>query len=78
MRLRHWASDGRSRLLLPLVSREWKNGSNCSDNCTPFLHSLLTKGKYWGLLDLQAAGLLGLESPSLDWSLLANTRPGCG
>ena len=33
-------------LLLPLVSREWKNGSNSSYNCTPFLHSLLTKGKY--------------------------------
>ena len=29
---------------LPLVSREWKNGSNSSYNCTPFLHSLLTKG----------------------------------
>ena len=28
-----------------LVSREWKNGSNGSYNCTPFLHSLLTKGK---------------------------------
>ena len=28
-----------------LVSREWKNGSNSSYNCTPFLHSLLTKGK---------------------------------
>ena len=27
------------------VSREWKNGSNSSCNCTPFLHSLLTKGK---------------------------------
>ena len=34
------------RLYLPLVSREWKNGSNSSYNCTPFLHSLLTKGKY--------------------------------
>ena len=33
-------------LFLPLVSREWKNGSNSSYNCTPFLHSLLTKGKY--------------------------------
>ena len=32
-------------LNLPLVSREWKNGSNSSYNCTPFLHSLLTKGK---------------------------------
>ena len=32
-------------LILPLVSREWKNGSNSSYNCTPFLHSLLTKGK---------------------------------
>ena len=30
---------------LPLVSREWKIGSNSSYNCTPFLHSLLTKGK---------------------------------
>ena len=27
-------------LNLPLVSREWKNGSNSSYNCTPFLHSL--------------------------------------
>ena len=33
------------RFSLPLVSREWKNGSNSSYNCTPFLHSLLTKGK---------------------------------
>ena len=32
-------------LNLPLVSREWKNGSSSSYNCTPFLHSLLTKGK---------------------------------
>ena len=31
------------------VSREWKNGSNSSCNCTPFLHSLLTKGKLGGL-----------------------------
>ena len=30
---------------LPLVSREWKNGSNSRYNYTPFLHSLLTKGK---------------------------------
>ena len=30
---------------LPLVSREWKNGSNSSYNCTPFLHFPLTKGK---------------------------------
>ena len=30
---------------LPLVGREWKNGSNSSYNCTPFLHSLLTKGR---------------------------------
>ena len=34
-----------SPVILPLVSREWKNGSNGSYNCTPFLHSLLTKGK---------------------------------
>ena len=33
---------------LPLVSREWKNGSNSGYNCTPFLHSLLTEGKYRG------------------------------
>ena len=32
-------------LNLPLVSREWKNGSNSTCYCTPFLHSLLTKGK---------------------------------
>ena len=32
-------------LFLPLVGREWKNGSNSSYNCTTFLHSLLTKGK---------------------------------
>ena len=30
---------------LPLVSREWKNGRNSSYHCTPFLHSLPTKGK---------------------------------
>ena len=35
---------------LPLISREWKNGSNSSYNCTPFLHSLLTKGKFRGRL----------------------------
>ena len=33
-------------LNLPLVSREWKIGSNSSYNCTPFLHSLPTKGKF--------------------------------
>ena len=32
-------------LNLPLVSREWKNGSNSSYTCTPFLPSLLTKAK---------------------------------
>ena len=32
-------------IILPLVSREWKTGSNSSYNRTPFLHSLLTKGK---------------------------------
>ena len=35
-------------LYLPLLSSEWKNGSNSSYNCAPFLHSLLTKGKYRG------------------------------
>ena len=33
-------------IYLPLVSREWNNGSNSSYNCTPFLHSLLAKGKH--------------------------------
>ena len=36
--------DPRAKDLL-LGSREWKNGSNSSYNCTPFLHSLLTKGR---------------------------------
>ena len=35
----------RGEIYLPLVSREWKNGSNSSYNCTPFLHSVLAKGK---------------------------------
>ena len=35
----------RASRFLPLVSMEWKNGSNSGYNCTPFLHSLLTKGK---------------------------------
>ena len=38
-------SSSRS-IYLRLVSREWKSGSNSSCNCTPFLHSLLTKGKF--------------------------------
>ena len=53
---RHWRSEygergRRSEALnyptpyLPLVSREWKNGSNRSYSSTPFLHSLLTKGR---------------------------------
>ena len=48
-------------LYLPLVSREWRNGSNSSYNCTPFLHSLLTKGKYivW-VLGFRISALLGL------------------
>ena len=44
---------------LPLVSREWKNGSNSSYNSTPFLHSLLTKGK---MIPLKGASSpLGIE-----------------
>ena len=49
-------------LYLPLVSREWKNGSNSSYNCTPFPHSLLTKGRQssprralWNLVCILAA-----------------------
>ena len=47
--LRVWAFqnlESKRAVHLPLVSREWKNGSNSSYNGTPFLHSLLTKGKY--------------------------------
>ena len=35
---------------LPLVSREWKSDSNSSYNCTPFFHSLLTKGRLSNLV----------------------------
>ena len=35
----------KGQINLPLVSREWRNGSNSSYNCTPVLHSLLPKGK---------------------------------
>ena len=41
---------------LPLVSREWKDGSNSSYNCTPFLHSLLTKGKNKALRLIELIG----------------------
>ena len=41
--------------------REWKNGSNSSYNCTPFLHSLLTKGKSTGVIGL----LFGLSKIEL-------------
>ena len=49
---------------LPLASREWKNGSNSSYNCTPFLHSLLTKGK------LRASGAKGFRFRSLGFKSL--------
>ena len=60
---------------LPLVSREWKNGSSSSSssssyNCTPFLHSLLTKGKTFG------GGLLQLAVP-LQSYVLAALAAGC-
>ena len=38
-----------SMVYLPLVSREWKKGSNSGYNCAPFLHSLPTKGKFRAL-----------------------------
>ena len=57
----------RPALILPLVCREWKNGSNSSYNCTPFLHSLLTKGKSYILL--------GQSSPS---SCTTFRQRGCG
>ena len=40
-----WPEKPKLRSDLPLVSREWRNGSNSSYSCTPFLHSLLTKRK---------------------------------
>ena len=48
-------------LYLPLVSREWRNGSNSSYNCTPFFHSLLTKGRCRGLCFPK------LNSPRRSW-----------
>ena len=54
-------------IILPLVSREWKNGSNSSYNCTPFLHSLLTKGKSFPTLDLRNARAPdSLQAPTLN------------
>ena len=49
-------------IALPLVSREWKNGSNSSYNCTPFFHSLLTKGKLSGVEGLGFKGFRVLVS----------------
>ena len=52
---------------LLLVSREWRNGSNSSYNGTPFLHSLLTKGKfskYGGFRDARTLHL-GFRAPEL-------------
>ena len=53
-------------IYLPLVSREWKNGSNSSYNCTPFLHSLLTKGKF-RVLGLACTAAFGRSCS--DWRL---------
>ena len=47
------------RYFLPLVSREWRNGSNSSYNCTPFFHSLLTKGKIWRSASVEMQSALG-------------------
>ena len=48
---------------LPLVSREWKNGSNSSYNYTPFFHSLLTKGKFRVKKTLTASHRVRLGNP---------------
>ena len=53
-----------SYLGISLVGREWKNGSHSSYKCTPFLHSLLTKG----LGELAAALTMHLRSPPSLWS----------
>ena len=67
-----------SLLYLPLVSRGWKNGSNSSYSCTPFLHSLITKGKLllcsllWGFR-VEGLGVRVYKSeayglwPALEW-----------
>ena len=36
-------------VFVPLVSREWRNGKLLQVPLLPFLHSLLTKGRCWGL-----------------------------
>ena len=46
---------------LASVSREWKNGSNSSYNCTPFLHSLLTEG----IIKKLKPWTLKLQSPDI-------------
>ena len=43
------------------MSRDWKNGSRSSYNCTPFLHSLRTKGKF------RAHGVWGLGFIEISW-----------
>ena len=65
--------------VLPLVSREWRNGSNSSYICTPFLHSLLTK-----LTDRAQTGTSDLSrfrtssQTSIDWALNRTSFfPGC-
>ena len=50
---------------LPLVSREWKNGSNSGYNCTPFLHSLLTQGKEVVTANHQVANRVFSDSAGL-------------
>ena len=71
-----------SGVYLPLVSREWKNGSNSSYNCTPFLHSPLTKGKFrverFGASRLQRAGVRGSSLTVLGlqtWSFASTRNP---
>ena len=54
-------------VVLPLVSREWKTGISGSYNCTPFLHSLLTKGKCLGYVDSGAFNMFSRLSDGFGW-----------
>ena len=60
-------------LYLPLVSREWKNRSNSSYNCTPFLHSLLTKGKCTQKARQDKMDAFGVQRPEADRRLGQHT-----
>ena len=73
-RVRRFGEAG-LKVSLPLVIREWKNGGSSSYNCTPFIHSLLTKGKFRAFrgLKIRAKGWL----KGLDFGLQVLTLTPC-